>query len=137
VDYWLRRFDWRQVEARINTFPQFTADVRGARMHFVYRRSQSSGAPTVVVLHGWPYTFVEMLPLAAALQEADVVVPSLPGFGFSAIPHGYVATSQAIADTVHLLVTEGLGRAGEPVAGGDPTRVGPGHPRHPRGVRAP
>jgi pimeloyl-ACP methyl ester carboxylesterase len=78
-------------------------------MHFVYQRSQSSGAPTVVVLHGWPYTFVEMLPLAAALPEADVVVPSLPGFGFSTIPDGYVATSQAIADTVHLLVTEELG----------------------------
>jgi pimeloyl-ACP methyl ester carboxylesterase len=109
VDYWLRRFDWRQLEARINAFPQFTADVGGVRMHFVYQRSQTSGAPTVVVLHGWPYTFVEMLPLADALQEADVVVPSLPGFGFSTIPHGYVATSQAIADTVHLLVTEELG----------------------------
>jgi epoxide hydrolase len=110
VDYWLRRFDWRQqVEARINAFPQFTTDVGGLRMHFVYQRSPTSGAPTVVVLHGWPYTFVEMLPLAAALQEADVVVPSLPGFGFSTIPHGYVATSQAIADTVHLLVTEELG----------------------------
>jgi hypothetical protein len=109
VDYWLRRFDWRQVEARINAFPQFTADVGGVRMHFVYRRSPRSGAPTVVVLHGWPYTFVEMLPLAAALPEADVVVPSLPGFGFSTIPDGYVATSQAIADTVHRLVSEELG----------------------------
>ncbi|MDF2748654.1 MAG: epoxide hydrolase [Propionibacteriaceae bacterium] len=78
-------------------------------MHFVYQRSQTSGAPTVVVLHGWPYTFVELLPLADALQEADVVVPSLPGFGFSTIPQGYVATSQAIADTVHRLVTEELG----------------------------
>jgi len=86
VDYWLGRFDWRQAQARINAFPQFTADVGGVRMHFVYQRSPSAGAPTVVVLHGWPYTFVEMLPLAVALPEADVVVPSLPDSAFPPSP---------------------------------------------------
>jgi hypothetical protein len=80
VDYWLRRFDWRQVEARINAFPQFTADVGGVRMHFVYRRSPRPGAPTVVVLHGWPYTFVEMLPArrcAAGGGRGGAVTPGI------------------------------------------------------------
>jgi epoxide hydrolase len=109
VDYWLHEFDWREAEARINRYPQFTADVGGVRMHAVCRRAPDEHAPVVVLLHGWPYSFVEMLPLVDALPEMHVIAPSLPGFTFSTVPSEYVATSQAMADTVHQLVTEQFG----------------------------
>lgn len=109
VEYWINNFDWRGVEDRINSYPQVVADVDEVRMHAVYRRSERQDAPTLLVLHGWPYSFVEMLPLVDALPEATVIVPSLPGFAFSTIPSDYVATSQAMADTIHRLVTEVLG----------------------------
>jgi pimeloyl-ACP methyl ester carboxylesterase len=111
VEYWLHEFDWRQAEARINRYPQFTDDVGGVRMHAVCRRAPAEDAPVVVLLHGWPYSFVEMLPLVDALPELHVLVPSLPGFAFSTVPPGYVATSQAMADVVHQLVTERFGFA--------------------------
>jgi len=109
VDYWIHEYDWRRVEARISGYPQFVADVGAVRMHTVYRPAPERDAPVVVLLHGWPYSFIEMLPLADALPAAHVVVPSLPGFGFSTIPPSYVATSQAVADTVHRLISETLG----------------------------
>ena len=109
VDHWLHEFDWRAVEARINRYPQFTADVGGVRMHAVRRPAPDEDAPVVVLLHGWPYSFVEMLPLVDALPEAQVIVPSLPGFAFSTVPPEYLATSQAMADTIHQLVTGPFG----------------------------
>lgn len=109
VDFWRRDFDWRAVEARLNGYPQVTVDVGGVRMHAVYMQADAADAPVVVLLHGWPYTFVEMLGVADRLEGATVVVPSLSGFIFSTLSPGYVATSQAIADTVHSLVTSHLG----------------------------
>jgi pimeloyl-ACP methyl ester carboxylesterase len=109
VDHWLHEFDWRKAETRINRHPQFTADVGGVRMHAAFRRAPDEHAPVVVLLHGWPYSFVEMLPLVDALPEAHVIAPSLPGFAFSTAPPDYVATSQAMADTIHQLVTEQFG----------------------------
>jgi pimeloyl-ACP methyl ester carboxylesterase len=109
VEHWKGKFDWRAVEARINRYPQFVAQIGSVRMHTVCRRSQDENAPAVVLLHGWPYSFIEMLSLADAMPEMHIVVPSLPGFGFSAIPPDYVATSQAMADTVHRLVSDALG----------------------------
>ena len=78
VDYWLRRFDWRQLEARINAFPQFTADVGGVRMHFVYQRSRRSGAPTVVVLHGWQ--FVAARRCSSGGRRGGAVPPGIRPF---------------------------------------------------------
>jgi epoxide hydrolase len=109
VDYWAESFDWRSAEARINSYPQFTVDIEAVRLHFVWRRSADPDANTVLLLHGWPYSFVEMLALANALPDTNIVVPSLPGFGFSVLPDGYVATSRAMADTLHRLMTDVLG----------------------------
>lgn len=81
---WAERFDWRRQEQRLNSYPQFTTEIEGARVHFVHQRS---GRPPLLLTHGWPSCFVEMLPLAELLSdEFDLVIPSLPGYGFSARP---------------------------------------------------
>ena len=95
ADYWASEFDWRAQEKRINEFPQFSTDVDGQLVHFMHVRSAVEGATPLLLLHGWPGSFLEFLgvidslvdPVAHGGTEADafhVVVPSLPGFGFSA-----------------------------------------------------
>ncbi|MEV4258824.1 epoxide hydrolase family protein [Spirillospora sp. NPDC049652] len=88
-----RAFDWRAQEARINEFPQFTTEIDGETIHFVHVRSPHPDATPLILTHGWPNTFVEYLGLVEELTNpadpADafhVVVPSLPGFGFSSRP---------------------------------------------------
>jgi epoxide hydrolase len=94
ADYWASDFDWRAQEKRITEFPQFTTDIDGQLIHFLHLRSAVEGATPLLLLHGWPGSFVEFLdvidslvdPVAHGGTEADafhVVVPSLPGFGFS------------------------------------------------------
>jgi pimeloyl-ACP methyl ester carboxylesterase len=83
-DEWADRFDWRRQERRLNAYPQFTTDIAGSRVHFVHHRS---GKPALLLTHGWPSSFVEMLPLVDRLSdEFDLIVPSLPGYGFSSRP---------------------------------------------------
>ncbi|GAA1755768.1 epoxide hydrolase family protein [Agromyces humatus] len=102
VTYWANGFDWRAAEARLNAYPQFLD--RG--QHFVHVRRDSS-RPPVLLTHGWPSSFVEMLPLTDLL-DVDVVVPSLPGFLYSTLPDGPL-TRAAIAESFHMLMTETLG----------------------------
>ena len=94
VDYWHHTYDWRAAEARLNTFPQFTTVIDGQRIHFLHVRSAEPDALPLVLTHGWPGSIVEFLelieplidPVAHGGTAADafhVVIPSLPGFGFS------------------------------------------------------
>lgn len=105
---WMDGFDWVTAAERLNRYPHFRADAGGVLLHFV--RAGRADAPAVVLLHGWPYSFAEMLPLADLLAaDHDVVVPSLPGFVYSpalAEPFSDVAVARA----VHTLMTEVLGR---------------------------
>lgn len=112
VEYWANDFDWRAAEARLNSFPQFID--RG--QHFVHLRRDAS-RPPVLLAHGWPSSFVEMLPLADLL-DVDVVIPSLPGFLFSELVDGPL-TRAAIAETWHTLMTETLGYERYFAFGGD------------------
>jgi pimeloyl-ACP methyl ester carboxylesterase len=109
VDYWRTRFDWRAQEARLNGYEQFTAEINGARIHFVRTRAARPGRLPVVLTHGWPYSFAEMLPLLDALGgEHDVVIPSLPGYAFSEpLPEPFRAS--LVAERWHTLMTEVLG----------------------------
>ena len=100
--YWRDEFDWRARERRLNDYPQFTAVIDGARQHFVHLRAAAGGTslpPTPILLgHGWPNTFVDLLDLADRLADPvrfaadpgtrafDVVLPSLPGYTFSGMP---------------------------------------------------
>jgi epoxide hydrolase len=78
-------FDWRAQEAAINVYPQFTTEIDGQTIHFLQVKSKAANAVPLLLLHGWPGSFVEFLDAIAPLSAAgyDLVIPSLPGFGFS------------------------------------------------------
>jgi epoxide hydrolase len=108
VGSWLE-FDWRGREAWLNRHPQFLAEVDGASIHFAHLRSQRPDAPALLVMHGWPHTFALQLDFADLLTDFDVVVPSFPGFAFSPAYSDRPITEQALADTMHALMTDVLG----------------------------
>lgn len=92
--YWLTGYDWREQEARLNEIPQFTTTIDGQRIHFMHVRSPEPDAMPLMLIHGWPGSVVEFLdvigPLtdprshgAAGADAFDVVIPSIPGYGFS------------------------------------------------------
>ena len=114
--YWADGFDWRRQESRLNGHAQFLADVDGVRLHFVHQRS---GKPPLVLTHGWPSTFAEMLPLVDRLaDDFDLVVPSLPGYGFSARPGRVGVDREYVARLWHRLM-QGLGYERYGASGGD------------------
>jgi pimeloyl-ACP methyl ester carboxylesterase len=95
--YWATSYDWRKVEARLNALPQFVTEIDGLDIHFIHVRSKDANALPVIVTHGWPGSIIEQLkiigPLTnptahgnAASDAFDVVIPSLPGYGFSGKP---------------------------------------------------
>ena len=97
ADYWATEYDWRTCEARINALPNFLTEIDGLDIHFIHVRSKHENALPIVVTHGWPGSVVEQLkiigpltdPTAHGGTEADafhVVIPSMPGYGFSARP---------------------------------------------------
>ncbi|CAN7665583.1 epoxide hydrolase family protein [Aminobacter sp. LjRoot7] len=78
-------FDWRGQEAAINSHPQFVTEIDGQKIHFLHVKSQAANSVPLLLLHGWPSSFVEFLGAIGPLTKAgyDLVIPSLPGFGFS------------------------------------------------------
>ena len=121
VRYWRDEFDWRAQERALNRVTQFVAEVDGVRMHYAYERGDGEHPLPIVLTHGWPSGYLEMTKLIPLLTQPsahggdagdafDVVVPSLPGFGFSGpqpTGFGYFAA----AGVIHRLMTEGLGYA--------------------------
>jgi epoxide hydrolase len=94
ADYWRTGYDWRAQERRLNAFPQFTTTIDGQRVHFLHVRSAEPGAMPLIITHGWPGSIVEFAGIIGPLTDpaahggdpADafhLVVPSIPGFGFS------------------------------------------------------
>jgi epoxide hydrolase len=115
-------FDWRAVEARLNELPQFTTTIDGQTIHLVHVRSGRPGAVPLLLTHGWPGSFLEFTHLIDALtggaEPFDVVIPSLPGFGFSTPLAGRQWTTTAIATAWVELMTR-LGYDRFAVQGGD------------------
>jgi pimeloyl-ACP methyl ester carboxylesterase len=94
IDRWRDGFDWREHEARLNAYPQFITTIDGQQIHFVHVRSPESNATPLILTHGWPNLFIEYLGLVGELTDPaahggdptdafHVVIPSIPGFGFS------------------------------------------------------
>jgi len=97
VSYWQNGYDWRAQEARLNGFEHYRAEIDGLRIHFVHAKSRDPNAIPLLLLHGWPSSFVQMLDIIPFLTDPaahgmpgapsfHVVAASLPGFGFSDIP---------------------------------------------------
>lgn len=129
VDYWLNTFDWRKQEARLNRFNHFKADISGHSIHFIHQRGKGPNPQPLILTHGWPGSFVEMLEIIPLLTDPaayggdasdafDVVVPSLPGYGFSSAPQQTGTGSYEIADLWKTLMN-GLGYQTFGAQGGD------------------
>src|SRR5215203_5872124 len=95
--YWEKDYDWRKVEAKLNALPQFITEIDGLDIHFMHVRSKHENALPIIVTHGWPGSIVEQLKIidpltnptahgASASDAFDVVIPSMPGYGFSGKP---------------------------------------------------
>lgn len=115
VDHWAEGFDWRAIERDLNTLPQFAADVDGETIHFVHARGHGGRRIPLLMLHGWPSSFVQMTGLIPMLTTEragvsfDVIVPSLPGFAFSSQPRSRGMSVARIAGLMTRLMTEALG----------------------------
>jgi pimeloyl-ACP methyl ester carboxylesterase len=97
VSYWQSSYDWHKVEARMNALPQFITTIDGLDIHFIHVRSKHPNALPVIITHGWPGSIIEQLKIIGPLTDPtahagkaedafDVVIPSLPGYGFSGKP---------------------------------------------------
>ncbi len=119
VDHWLTRYDWRAHERRLNALPQFTARVQGQRLHYIHVRGDGS-RPPLLLLHGWPGSFLEFESLIAPLvaDGHDVVIPSLPGYAFSGRPLSPIGPRQT-AELMHGLMVDLFGARRYLVQGGD------------------
>jgi pimeloyl-ACP methyl ester carboxylesterase len=97
VRYWMTEYDWRECEAGLNALPQFKTEIDGQDIHFIHVKSPHEDALPLIVTHGWPGSVIELLDVIGPLTDPaahngsiadafDVVLPSLPGYGFSAEP---------------------------------------------------
>ncbi|PWT72233.1 MAG: multidrug MFS transporter [Bacteroidetes bacterium] len=97
ADYWANSYDWRKVEARLNALPQFMTTIDGVDIHFIHVRSKHKNALPIIITHGWPGSIIEQMKVIGPLTDPtafggkaedafDVVVPSIPGYGFSGKP---------------------------------------------------
>lgn len=91
ADHWLNKFDWKKQETALNQFPQFVTEIDGQNIHYLHVKSPKPGAVPLMLIHGWPGSFADFLKVIKPLtdpQDAghvafDLVIPSIPGFGFS------------------------------------------------------
>lgn len=130
VAYWLDGFDWRAAEARLNQWPQHLTTSDGLTIHFAHVRGQGPRPLPVVLNHGWPGSFMEFLDVAGPLSDPaahggspddafDLVIPSLPGYGFSPDPRRPGVTPAVMADAFARLMTDELGYPRFGAQGGD------------------
>jgi pimeloyl-ACP methyl ester carboxylesterase len=116
--YWTAEYDWRKAEAKLNGVPQFTTEIDGIDIHFIHVRSRHENALPLIMTHGWPGSVIELLETVGPLTDPtahggraedafDLVLPSLPGYGFSGEPAelGWDAsrTARAWAELMHRL----------------------------------
>ena len=118
VRYWANEYDWRNCEARLNALPQFTTEIDGVDIHFIHVTSRHENALPLIMTHGWPGSVIELLEVVGPLTDPtahggsaedafDLVLPSLPGYGFSEEPTelGWetARTGRAWAELMHRL----------------------------------
>ncbi|RIV19989.1 epoxide hydrolase [Fibrisoma montanum] len=127
VDYWQNGYDWRKQEAALNELPQFKTAIDGVGIHFIHVKGKGENSKPLILSHGWPdsfYRFYKVIPMLTdpashggdPAQSFDVVVPSIPGFGFS---DPVALTDDQTADLWAKLMTDVLGYQTFVAAGGD------------------
>jgi pimeloyl-ACP methyl ester carboxylesterase len=130
IGAWRDDFDWRVQEAALNRVAHFRTDIDGIGLHFIHERGQGPQPIPILILHGWPSSFVQMLDLIPRLVDParhggqvddafDVVVASLPGYGFSDRPRQRGMSVATMAPLFHALMTEALGYDRYAVRGSD------------------
>lgn len=132
TDYWQNGYSWREQEKGLNRYNQFKASLDDYNLHFIHQRGKNAGPTPLLLLHGWPdsfYRFHKIIPMLTdpasigldGEHSFDVVVPSLPGFGFTDCPEDRVVeqTIRHDADLLWRLMTEILGYDRFAIAGGD------------------
>jgi pimeloyl-ACP methyl ester carboxylesterase len=120
VQYWSNGYDWRKQEAYLNQFDQFTTDIDGITIHFIHVKGKGRQRKPLILIHGWPdsfYRFHKLIPLLTENDDSfDLIIPSLPGFGFS----GHQAVnSDRSGEILHKLMTDVLSYDQYFIAGGD------------------
>lgn len=129
AQYWATEHDWRKAEARLNALPQFLTTIDGLDIHFIHVRSKHRDALPVIITHGWPGSVIEQLKIVEPLTDPtahggsaadafDVVIPSLPGYGFSGKPDTAGWDPQRVARAWAVLMTR-LGYTRYVAQGGD------------------
>ena len=129
ADYWVSNYYWRAAERDLNRFPQFIADVDGQKIHYVQIKGSGANPLPLILSHGWPGSFYEFMHIAERLAHPeqfggdakdafDVIIPSLPGYGFSGRPPRVIGP-RYIADHFHKLMTGVLGYKHYLAQGGD------------------
>lgn len=130
VEYWADGFDWRAQEERLNTYDRHQVEIDGTPVHFVHVRGKGENPIPLIILHGWPWPGEFSYPLIEPLTDPaahggdpslsfDVIIPDLPGFGFSTPVGRGDLNYWKIADIMHELVTDVLGHERYAVAGSD------------------
>lgn len=114
IQYWAEEFDWTSQQRALNSLDHFTTDVDGTRIHFIHQKAASGGGVPLLLMHGWPSCFVEYVAAIPLLTDPtshgidgpafDVVVPSLPGYGFSERPASVGVNYAFVAEQFHQLM---------------------------------
>ena len=128
--YWSEKFDWRDQERQINALPQFRVEIDGIPIHFIHVKGKGRAPKPIILSHGWPWTFWDWRKVIGPLTDPvayggmdedsfDVIVPSLPGFGFSVPLNSTKVGARRIADLWHTLMTNVLGYKRYAAGGGD------------------
>lgn len=120
VQYWSNGYDWRKQEASLNQFDQFTTDIDGVSIHFIHVKGKGRQRKPLLLIHGWPdsfYRFYKIIPLLTESDDSfDLIIPSLPGFGFSG---HHAVNSDRSAEILHKLMTDVLSYDQYFIGGGD------------------
>ncbi|MFA9379903.1 MAG: epoxide hydrolase family protein [Acetanaerobacterium sp.] len=130
VSYWREQFDWREQETELNRFSQYHCNISGIDIHFVHERGKGSNPIPLILTHGWPDNYIRYRKIIPLLTDParhggdpedsfDVIVPSLPGFGFSSRPKHSGVNNFSVSELWAKLMTEELGYRQFAAAGGD------------------
>lgn len=123
TNYWQHKFDWRKIESEINSYPNFIADIDGMQIHYIQVKGKGKKSIPLIMTHGWPGSFLEMIKIIPMLTQNpelsfDLVIPSIPGFGFSSKANKEGCNSEYVADIWQkLMINLGYEKFG--VQGGD------------------